>query len=712
MATFIKSISFQNFYNYYGSFNDNTYLFKEGINIINADNNMGKSKFFNGILWILKDDVYDSDLKKMVPAVSSFQKMASGKAINENVDFDMGVNITFFESNSKYSVTKAVQFFRDSDGWGTNQKLDVMQTIDNRDIPVLDASDKNKVINKIIPVELINYALLQGESMEELVDLSSQNGLSSTIEALAGVKNLVEVCDISREVTQKIRRVLNHKERETSASNQRVNELIQRRETLQERIDQTEKQIDIYKTELSVAESKKEQLEAVLLNAQKREKFRGVMKTLSNEINQLREKKNIREREITSMLFCESSPWLLMGLHEQISLFDSNRQKYTFEIATQKAIHNPVKLPEGSPDVLSLQRMIDKGWCEVCDREAPKHSPAWLHMKKVLERPSNNKNINKNDFSSFYGSIQKNIGAFALSIPNISKTIQKYREDLYTLEDLITRKEDEKEHIKLELLNVGGSETGSDIVDKRSVSEYSLAEKSINENNKLIKEALGFIKQWKTILKQDEVEVRKNSTNIEIEKYRQFRDIMESVEDIFFNSKERIFDEILNSLEINANKKYIKLTQGNLAAGGKLNFSKQANGTVQVSIKDVNDGLLTGLGTGFQRMKQLSIIMAIISSKIGTQRFDYPFISDAPFSEFGDNFINNFFETAPNVFRQSIILIKELYDPKSDNFLNDLGMKILIKMENGEIPGTFYVNIIEEEADTTNLVTKNKCYKG
>ena len=64
MGTLIKSISFQNFYNYYGSYEDNTYTFTEGINIINADNNMGKSKFYNGFLWILRDEVYDSDEKK------------------------------------------------------------------------------------------------------------------------------------------------------------------------------------------------------------------------------------------------------------------------------------------------------------------------------------------------------------------------------------------------------------------------------------------------------------------------------------------------------------------------------------------------------------------------------------------------------------------------------------------------------------------------
>lgn len=53
---------------------------------------------------------------------------------------------------------------------------------------------------------------------------------------------------------------------------------------------------------------------------------------------------------------------------------------------------------------------------------------------------------------------------------------------------------------------------------------------------------------------------------------------------------------------------------------------------VNVTIRDVNNGEITGLGTGFQRMKQLAIVMAVISSKIGDEKmFDYPFISDAPF---------------------------------------------------------------------------------
>ncbi|MDR2652865.1 MAG: hypothetical protein LBC68_11245 [Prevotellaceae bacterium] len=52
---------------------------------------------YNGILWILRNEVYDSGLKRKVSASSSYQKMDSGKALNEQTNFDIGVNIVFVE---------------------------------------------------------------------------------------------------------------------------------------------------------------------------------------------------------------------------------------------------------------------------------------------------------------------------------------------------------------------------------------------------------------------------------------------------------------------------------------------------------------------------------------------------------------------------------------------------------------------------------------
>lgn len=59
------------------------------------------------------------------------------------------------------------------------------------------------IINKVfIPLSIRNYALLQGESMDRLVDLSSKKALSDTIDTLAGISILKGICDTSRKMAK------------------------------------------------------------------------------------------------------------------------------------------------------------------------------------------------------------------------------------------------------------------------------------------------------------------------------------------------------------------------------------------------------------------------------------------------------------------------------------------------------------------------------
>lgn len=710
MATIIKSISFQNFYNYFGDLYQNQYEFKEGINIVCADNNMGKSKFYNGILWILNDVVYDSDLRKQESASSSFEKMASGKAKREKNSFIMAVLIVVIEQGVEYSIKKSVSFKRDKTAWNIGIEMtDVIETSSGQTLPIYDIAVQKTIIKKVIPTELLNYALLQGESMEGLVDLSSQKGLSSTIEILAGIKDLNDICSLSSKLTVDTKRLLNTKEREFSDNKSSIEKLIDEMEKLDKYIEDSKSKITEYQEELSKARSKKEEFEALQLNATKREKFRGLKEKIEVEIKSLKNEKSEKEKNITSMLFSGSSPWLLLNLQNEINKFSTLRDNWVTDKTTLQISKNPliVLLPENSPDAPSLKRMIENETCEVCGREAVKDSDAWYHIKMIMDRPQTGSTNLKNNFSQFFSNIQTSIGSYYNAIPDINESIEKYREDLDLLNESIKLKGEEWENIKTEYINAGGDGHS----DKDIISSYSLAERKESECEKLIKDNQKQIGFKELRLKQIEEELTDSSDNDEIIAFRNFKDTMCVVELIFANTKDRIFDEIIKLLEINANEKYRELTHGNLTSGGKLCFDKQENNTVHVSIKDVENGEITGLGTGFQRMKQLSIVMAIISSKIGEKQFNYPFISDAPFSEFGDNFINNFFKVAPQVFSQSIILIKELYDPNDIQFLNSFGKRILGEMKEGKIKGTFYVNIIEEQADTTNLVTKNKCYK-
>ncbi len=710
MGAIIESIGLQNFYNYYGNYEENTYRFKEGINIINADNNMGKSKFYNGILWIVEDEVYDADKKGLRSVTESYELMASGKAKNEKHEFTMGVMIVFFEQNNKYTIKKEVRFVKNNGKWITTPYFEVLQTVENKDVTVHDSTEKEVIVKKLIPEELKRYALLQGESLEELVDLSSRSGLSSTIEALVGIRSLIEAYDTSKDLVKRAYKDLNNSERIANAEDKKVLEDLSKKEEFEKRVDQTKERLELYQEELTRAENIRQDLEAHLLNAHKREELRGKLSELKFQIDEKKKKKDSLEKDITKQILSEDYPWLLKGLEGQISTFRSLREDLIVKKTEKNLMETVILLPEGSPDKESLKVMLDKEHCSVCNRSALKNSEAWLHIEKVLNRPRPKVEKQRNDFDDFYSNIQNSTSAFVQNLKKTDEYKRQYRLKVFDLEEKIKNIEEARERVELEYINVGGKDGYSGRTDGKTISDFTLAGRTIEQKKGEIQEAQERIKLLKRQISSINEKLDKKPKNENVEKYRSVYNAMKQLEKLFENTKERIYDEIITSLERNANEKYEELTRGNLTSGGRLEFKKQTDETVQVSIRDVNNNAITGLGTGFQRMKQLSIVMAIISSKIGDKQFNFPFISDAPFSEFGNNFINNFFDIAPKVFTQSIILIKELYDPKTDDLLNDQGRRILEKMKNGEILGTFYVNTIQEKADTANLVTGSKCY--
>lgn len=307
--------------------------------------------------------------------------------------------------------------------------------------------------------------------------------------------------------------------------------------------------------------------------------------------------------------------------------------------------------------------------------------------------------------------LQKSASSYLMSIPRLGSKIEDVKVRLDKMKDNLDELEEKKNDIFTELNNAGGNADNSEYNDRNIVADYRRVnsvitekENEINGKNKMVakmEDALAAINQKLSSYKKA----------ADVEKYEEFAQVLAKINTVIEETKDDIFGRTIEALAQNANEKYKALTSGNQSSGGILDFQRDHD-IVNVTIRDVNNGEITGLGTGFQRMKQLAIVMAVISSKIGDEKmFDYPFISDAPFSEFGENFINNFFAVAPEVFSQSIIMIKELYDPNADDLLTPFGRRILDKMNKGQIRGTFYVNVIEEKADTTGLVTTHKCYK-
>lgn len=713
MGTIIKSVAFENFYNYYGSYQANEYKFKAGVNIVNADNNMGKSKFYNGFMWMLRDQVYDSDIKAFVDANESLVKMASGKAKAEDSFFKVGFRVIFTNGDVEYTVEKYSEFST-SDGelLHTPSMMSVFQKENNADTPILDKDEQMDIINKVfIPLSIRNYALLQGESMDRLVDLSSKKALSDTIDTLAGISVLKGICDISRKMAKMADSLYQTKDSENSRNDSAKQQQKVKRAKFLQNIEKLKEEIEAANDELNAAKRKKEELDAYISNSNKRIDIRSRLD--ANTIAIKNAKKNIDDIEmsITKRLFDEENPWLLMGLQDELETFDAKREKHIGELAR---MNNDgalvIMLPEGSPDTSSLERMLKTEVCEVCGQRAHKGSDAWNHIKMILERPKKI-STTRNDFGHFYGTLQKSASSYLMSIPRLGSKIEEEKNRLDKMKEVLEELEEKKNDIFTELNNAGGNADNSEYKDRNIVSDYNQVNSVISDKEREIIAKNNMVATMENSLAAINQKLSSYKKAADVEKYEEFAQVLAKIKTVVEETKDDIFDRTIEALAQNANEKYTALTSGNQSSGGILDFQRDHD-VVNVTIRDRNNGEITGLGTGFQRMKQLAIVMAVISSKIGDEKkFDYPFISDAPFSEFGENFINNFFFVAPEVFSQSIIMIKELYDPKADDLLTPFGRRILAKMKAGKIPGTFYVNVIEEKVDTTGLVTTHKCYK-
>ena len=188
----------------------------------------------------------------------------------------------------------------------------------------------------------------------------------------------------------------------------------------------------------------------------------------------LKKKKEEQEKSITSHLFDENCPWVLLGLEGETNDFDDYRIALLREVSKKQILDNPsILLPEGSPDTPSLKRMLETCHCEVCDRDVERGSAAWLHIKQVMERPRKAMS-NSDSLQQFYGSIQKATGTYETIIPNILNDYKDYMRQLSDLDEQIQFQSARVEKKESEMALVdNGNRTPDE--DRRILSSYNQA---------------------------------------------------------------------------------------------------------------------------------------------------------------------------------------------------------------------------------------------
>lgn len=702
-----------------------------GVNIINADNGMGKSKIYNGILWLLCNQLYDSDKRIKVNVTDAPLKMLSDKAKIESESIESGVRIIFEDDYYTYKVSKSVNFTKKKlyaststpGDWDINNpKVDVekISKTKGNTLPIYDIAEQNEIINRIISPALQSYALLQGEAIDDIVDLSDSSMLSKTIETLTDLDELKTINSTTSSFVRLADRELSAKRRLSKSNRTELDDLENKKNDQEKIIRESEESIEISKRELGKAKTEKQNLYAQISNTEKRVQFQSAIKQIDADLDRLYTERDALLSGITNRLFNRSSLWVILASGGVIANFSVKRDEYILRQRENRILSNPEsffsKLPEGSPDAVSLSKMITEHKCFVCGTHAPEGSKELEHILKVRDHTSAKKSqkVDKPTLKSFFDEIQLNTQSYnANFIDGIFGDVGGVRKEIRKLDDAIDDLKKKKSEAELELFNYGGDMSASGVKkDTDIINAFDKATSLIQQNEQRIKSATEAAENAKRSLTTINANIKSACKDIDTSELECLRDIIGDVDIIFTNTKERIYDKVISNLEIKTNEYYSQLTIGNNVLGGQIKFERTSHDSIEIEVFNASGATLSGASEGYQRMKKIAVVMAIISSKIGGSKFEYPFIADAPFSAFGKNFRTNFFNVTPSVFGQSIILIKDLYDPDSriGNCLTDEGEEVLQRMKNGELKGSFYINTITDKADTTGLVTSIKKY--
>ena len=626
MSTIIRSISFKNFYNYSGDYENNTYEFSEGINVVNADNGMGKSKLFNGFLWILRDKVYDSDERKIIDITTSPLKILSDKAkVGGEITVVSGVKLVYEDSRNQYVIEKSISFTKKkADASFNNQReWNIGEVVTNvtkcsllslsRPIIVYDLGEQVSIVRNLISPAMHTYALLQGEAIDNIVDLSDSSTLTSTIETLTDLSSLKLIEKSCQSFSRNAKSDLASQQRNQAINLAAFDEYEHTQREIEKQITDVEAELSRYMSEYTLASERAAKLQAQVTNTEDRIRFQTECKNLDKKIADADKELQRRMANINNYMFKQAMPWLLINSGDSVSRFGKLRDEYTVARTARKLVHDPQSfaslLPEGSPDDISLKKMLENHQCFVCGRTFEEHSEEERKIKALLSRSESHAKADESDLHLYFDAIQRNVAGY-MKTDAIFGAIAEEKREISRLTEELKELRKRRRDAESEYYNYGGSKDlfNSD-KDTNQIAQYGKAVKDAEMYERFIKQA----KRRLEDLNLDLAAVERNMSNLDGTKkvpagYQNLKDVVLDVQQIFENTRKRIYEEVLEKLERRSNDFYAKLTAGNNVMGGTMVFEKTPFDTIEVKVLTDTGSELTGASEGFQRMKKSQLL--------------------------------------------------------------------------------------------------------
>ncbi len=698
----LKSIELNNFMCYAGY---NRFDFEEGINVIIGDNGYGKSKLFDAFYWVMYDQCFNTS-QKAFRSTSQLKKLiVSDKAISEIEEGSVtaSVVLTFHntEKDSIYIVERRYQIRKVGDLIMEDSESE--EIVSHKEMSILNAkviTDPIKIesIKKLIlPDNIKPYMWFQGEQVESIIDFNKSDTLTQAINVLSNITRFDNIIKISDSLKESSTKELNRKQRDLSKDRGESEKLELERQQILNFIKQLELQELQVKDNLAKAEERSEMLLNKQAEAIKIRELEEKRKAIERNLNEVQLEFNTEQVNLHKRMF--TNKWVLKGtenLFEEFSVmyneFEQKKLQKQAELKAKIQAENDVimemqtRLPIDVPEPIHVQTMLAAQRCLVCDREAPKDSPAWFKIKELLDRSQlklkslEDEDQPQHNFSPDLKRLYQNGLVVNHVISKIDEDISNTFEKIHKLSR--KRKTLSEEHSKLQdEINSLIADTALNVSDANNLlNEFSTQKEYEKRSQRDVDTLVYQINQKKQSLDT----INKKLSDLVVGEVPAFLKEKVKVLDEFckvsHSTRKRVFSRLVQMLEKEANKHYLEMTEGNLSARGVIRLKELSNGkNYMPELVDEQGNVLLQLNTGNIILIKLATIMAIISARQGSRDTElYTLITDAPMSVFGEDYTIGFCKTVSKVYRQSIIMSKEFYRNEALRYklLNDDSIKL------------------------------------
>ncbi|MEX1014910.1 MAG: AAA family ATPase [Candidatus Paceibacterota bacterium] len=719
----LEKIKLNNFMCYYGI---NEITFEKGLNIIAGDNGYGKSKIFDAIYWVVYDKCHDVNYKEPRSTELIKETIISDRHKHEAEDgvISCSVSLIFLDEkkNNRYTLKRIFKGTKNGKEFtfGNKSKLSVKEKVRNLDSQFINSKDDiDRILNKIMPLNIRDYMWFQGEAIDRIIDFKNSDSLLKAINLLSDISTFDEINNIAETFKKKTLGKLNQKKQEQSDDQEASERIKNSIESMVEKI--TKSELDLADKENDLFEHN-EELAITIEKIQAAEEI----KHLNIETNKLyksieSDSKYLETLKMSLHQKMFSELWILKGMEEISEEFKRLYKKYQndrsnkrAEILSEKKASEIVKnigfakLPANMPRANYLEQMLEDEQCYVCGQKALKESEAYALIEAHLDK------INVSEVSiddsevanfNFYDEFDK-LFTNSISVKNkigkIDDNIENYENIVSNLKNELDQNQNEYNR-KSEILNSLLRQESLSVMKAEEITE------KIKTLNTLIRSTEKKIEKIKYEIDFQNDEL--NELNRSLDKlvtgdiddvFLKGAEIGQKLHDLSKSTRERVFAELIEKLEIQANRHYKEMTEGNKAARGIIKIKKSGRNYSPDIVNNSGESL-PGMNTSNMILIKLATIMAIISARESTRDNElYTLISDAPLSALGENYSLGFCTTVSNVYKQSIITSKEFYVDK------DL-QNTLLNSEHINLGSLYEItpNLVEEERESRNkLQTK------